>query len=105
MTKLRHLFWSFFKIGAFTIGGGYAMIPLMEQEIVYRKQWLEKDDFMDILSVSQAMPGIFAVNMATNVGYKLKGTLGAIIAVIGNIIAPVIFILLLAVFFRYFSQN
>ena len=72
MVKILQLFWSFFKIGAFTIGGGYAMIPLMEKELVSRRQWIDKEEFLDILSLSQAMPGIFAVNMATNIGFRLS---------------------------------
>lgn len=105
LKKLLQLFWSFFKIGTFTIGGGYAMIPLMEKELVDKHQWISREDFMDILSVSQAMPGVFAVNMATNIGYRLFGFLGAVAAVVGNIIAPIVIILLLALFFRYFSSN
>lgn len=105
MASHGELFWSFFKIGSFTIGGGYAMIPLMEQEVVSSKKWLCKEDFLDVLSVSQAMPGIFAVNMATNIGYRLCGITGAISAVIGNIIVPIIMILALAMFFRFFSSN
>ncbi|MCF0206243.1 MAG: chromate transporter [Bacteroidales bacterium] len=105
MTKHYQLFWSFFKIGSFTIGGGYAMIPLMEKEIVDERHWLEKEDFIDIMSLSQAMPGVFAVNMATNVGYRLKGVGGAVSAVLGNIIVPILLILALAMFFRQFSEN
>lgn len=105
MAKYIELFWSFFKIGTFTIGGGYAMIPLMEKEVVDRKKWLEKETFMDVLSLSQAMPGIFAVNMATNIGYKLRGIFGAIVAVIGNILMPILIILGLATCFHYLNGN
>ena len=105
LAKLIQLFWSFFKIGTFTIGGGYAMIPLMEKELVVRHQWITKADFLDILSLSQAMPGVFAVNMATNIGYRLRGIRGAIISVIGNILMPILMILALAMFFHYFSDN
>jgi len=105
MAKLHELFWSFFKIGAFTIGGGYAMIPLMEQEIVDKRRWLGKEEFMDVMSLAQSMPGVFAVNMATNVGYKMRGGLGAIVAVAGNVLMPVLLILALAIFFRQFSEN
>lgn len=105
LAKLFQLFWSFFKIGTFTIGGGYAMIPLMEKELVARHQWISKEDFLDILSLSQAMPGVFAVNMATNIGYRLRGMRGALISVLGNILMPILMILALALFFRYFSNN
>ena len=99
------LFYSFFKIGTFTIGGGYAMIPMMEDIIVNKRQWLGKEEFMDVMSISQAMPGVFAVNMATNIGYKLKGVRGSVVAVLGNILVPVLIILLLAACFRHFREN
>jgi len=105
MTRLHELFCTFFKIGTFTIGGGYAMIPLMEREIVEKRKWIGKEEFIDVISLAQSMPGVFAVNMATNVGYKTRGTIGAIIAVIGNILMPVLLILLFAIFFRQFSDN
>ncbi len=104
MAGYLELFWSFFKIGSFTLGGGYAMIPLMEKELVLRKQWLSKEEFLDLLSISQAMPGVFAVNMASSVGYRLRGKLGAVMAVAGNILMPILTILLLAVFIRYFRD-
>lgn len=105
MARLHELFWTFFKIGAFTIGGGYAMIPLMEQEIVDKRKWLSKEDFMDTMSLAQSMPGVFAVNMATNVGFRTRGFVGAFVAVIGNVLMPIFLILALAVFFRQFSDN
>lgn len=104
MAGYGELFFSFFKIGSFTLGGGYAMIPLMERELVESKHWLTSQEFLDVLSLSQAMPGIFAVNMATNVGYRLRGLRGALTAVVGNILVPVLLILLLAMFFRAFRQ-
>lgn len=105
MVSSIQLFSSFCKIGTFTIGGGYAMIPLMEKEIVDRRQWLSKEEFVDILSLSQALPGIFAANMATNIGYRLRGVRGAIAAVLGNILVPILIILAVALFFRQFSDN
>ena len=105
MAGYFELFWSFFKIGSFTLGGGFAMIPLMEKELVLRKQWLSKEEFLDLLSISQAMPGVFAVNMATSIGYRLRGKRGAIMAVLGNILMPILTILALAMFFRYFRNN
>jgi len=98
------LFYSFFKIGSFTIGGGYAMIPLMEEELVNRRKCMDRAEFLDILALSQAMPGVFAVNMATSVGYKQRGMAGAIAAIAGNILVPVICILLLAMCFRQFRE-
>lgn len=101
----RQLFVSFWKIGTFTIGGGYVMIPIMEQELVDRRKWLSHEDFMDCLSLSQAMPGVFAVNMATCVGRRLGGFRGVVCAIAGNIMMPIALILLLAVFFRCFRDN
>lgn len=99
------LFVSFWKIGTFTIGGGYVMIPLMEQEVVDRRKWLTREEFLDYLSLSQAMPGVFAVNMATCIGRRLGGFRGVVSAVAGNILMPIALILLLAVFLRYFRDN
>ncbi len=103
--RLRALFASFCKIGAFTIGGGYAMIPLMEKEIVDRHGWLDRETFMDVLSLSQAMPGIFAVNMASNIGYRLRGVVGSIAAVLGNILLPILIIIAWASCFRFLKGN
>lgn len=99
------LFVSFWKIGTFTIGGGYVMIPIMEQEIVDRRGWLSREEFMDYLSLSQAMPGIFAVNMATCIGRKLGGIWGVVCAIAGNVLMPIALILMLAMFFHYFRDN
>lgn len=90
------------KIGTFTIGGGYAMIPLMRREVVERRGWLDEESFLDVLSLSQAMPGVFAVNMATQVGYRLRGVWGSVAAIAGNVLMPIVFILLIAMFFQRF---
>ena len=103
--SLIQLFVSFFKIGVFTIGGGYAMIPLMEEELVERRRCLSRVEFLDLMALSQAMPGVFAVNMATSVGYRLRGIPGTVCAIAGNILVPVLLILLLAMFFRHFRDN
>lgn len=105
MAPLTALFLSFFKIGAFTIGGGYAMLPLMERELVDRRQWVDRADFLDLVALSQSMPGVFAVNMATSVGYRLRGIRGVVAAIVGNIAMPVAIILLLALFFQTFRDN
>lgn len=105
MVKYCELFYSFFKIGTFTIGGGYAMIPLMEQEIVDRRGWLSREEFLNQLALSQSMPGVLAVNMATGLGYRLRGLRGAFSAIAGNIIMPVLFIITLAMLFRHFRDN
>ena len=105
MVKYCDIFWSFFKIGTFTIGGGYAMIPLMQRELVDRHQWMSEEDFLDQVALSQAMPGVFAINMASMTGNRLRGFGGAAAAIVGNILMPILFILLLAVFFRAFRSN
>lgn len=102
---LGKLFISFFKIGSFTIGGGYAMIPLMQKEIVDRHHWMSEELFLDQIALSQAMPGVFAVNMAASIGYRLKGWRGAVCAIVGNILISIILILLLAIFFHQFKDN
>lgn len=104
MVKYCELFATFFKVGTFTIGGGYAMIPLMKREVVERRQWMSEEGFLDAVSLSQALPGVFAVNMATHVGYRLRGTRGSIAAVAGNILMPVGIILLAAAFFYSFRH-
>ena len=81
------------------------MVPIMETEIVHKNKWLSKEDFLDILAVSQATPGILAVNMASHIGYKISGIKGSIWSSIGNIIPSFVIILLIAFFFRAFSDN
>lgn len=103
--KYCDIFWSFLRVGAFTIGGGYAMIPLMQRELVERHRWLSEEEFMDEVALSQAMPGVFAVNMASMTGYRLRGVSGAAAAIVGNVLVPIVFILLLAMFFRTFREN
>ena len=93
-----------FKIGLFTLGGGYAMIPIMQHEIVEKHKWLSEEDFIDIISLSQALPGIFAVNMSIYVGHKLKGLLGAILFALGMILPSFTIILLIARCFHNYSQ-
>jgi chromate transporter len=99
------LFTTFAKIGSFTLGGGYAMVPVMQKEIVEKKGWLASDEFMDILAVSQATPGLFAMNMASHIGYKLKGALGGIVGALAVALPSIIAILLIAMFFQAFKDN
>lgn len=94
----------FFKIGTFTLGGGYAMIPLIEKEIVERKQWVKKEDFLDLLAIAQSAPGIFAVNMSIFVGYRLRGIRGSIITALGTILPSFLIILAIALFFHNFKE-
>lgn len=77
MKKTRDLFWTFLKIGAFTFGGGYAMVALLEREFVEDKQWLSREEFLDMVAIAESTPGPVAVNSATYVGYKIEGAEGA----------------------------
>ncbi|MBQ7640621.1 MAG: chromate transporter [Bacteroidales bacterium] len=102
---LWRLFWSFFKIGAFTFGSGYAMIPMIEREVVDRKRWFEKEDFYNQLSLAQSAPGPVALNTAVFVGYKMQGWIGALVAVLGTVIPCFTIILLIVVFLGGFRDN
>lgn len=103
--KFFSMFWSFFKIGAFTFGGGYAMIPLIQAEVVDKQGWIEKEEFLDILVISQSFPGALAVNVSTFIGYKICGILGAILALLGTILPSFFIILFIASFFMEFRSN
>ena len=105
MVKYCDIFWSFFRVGTFTIGGGYAMIPLMQREMVDKHHWMSEEEFLDQMALSQSMPGVFAVNMAAMTGYRLRKEWGSVVAIAGNILMPIVFILLLALFFRSFRDN
>ena len=102
--SLIELFTTFSKIGLFTMGGGYAMIPLMERDIVDRNAWVKKEDFLDLLAVAQSAPGVFAVNIAIFIGYKLRGVRGAVAASLGSVLPSVVCILLIALFFQNFRH-
>lgn len=94
------LFKTFFRIGLFTIGGGYAMIPIIEEEVVKRHKWLERDMFLDLLAVAQSCPGVFAVNISTFIGYRLGKTKGAAFCALGTAAPSILIILAIALFFR-----
>ena len=102
--KYCELFSTFFKIGTFTIGGGYAMIPLIQREVVDRRHWLSASEMLDAIALSQTMPGILAANIAAIVGQKLRGVRGALVAVMANILMPIVFIILIAALFRQFKD-
>lgn len=95
----------FFKIGAFTIGGGYAMVPLIEDEVVNQRKWIAKDDFIDLLAIAQSAPGILAVNISIFIGYRLRGIRGSIITTLGTILPSFLIILAIALFFHNFKDN
>ncbi|MBD5242195.1 MAG: chromate transporter [Paramuribaculum sp.] len=93
-----NLFITFFKIGAFTFGGGWAMISIIEKEIVDKHHWLEKDEFLDQLAVAQSLPGILAVNISVAVGDRLRGMRGSMCAALGTILPSFMIILAIAIF-------
>ena len=105
MKKSLELFVTFFKIGAFTLGGGYAMLSMVEKAIVDKKKWIESDDFWDLIAVVQTLPGVFAVNTALYVGYKISKAKGAVMAMLGAILPSIIAILCIAMFFTEFKGN
>lgn len=99
------IFLTFFKIGCFTFGGGYAMIPLIEREIVHRKKWVATKDIIDYFAISESIPGAIAINSATLVGYKINGKKGALSAAFGVILPSFIVITIIATFFARFQDN
>ncbi len=92
------LFLSFTKIGAFTFGGGWAMISIIEREIVDRHHWIEREEFLNLLAIAQSLPGILAVNIAASVGDKIRGFKGSAVAALGTILPSFIIILIIAIF-------
>ena len=100
-----NLFLIFLKIGFFTLGGGYAMIPQIEAEIVDRHKWMDRKEFLDLIAVAQTCPGALAVNMSVFVGYKLRKLPGAITATLGVALPSFVIILLIAMFFNKFKDN
>ena len=86
-------FRTFFRIGLFTIGGGYAMIPLIEADVVDKNKWVAREDFLDLMAIAQSCPGIFAVNMSIFIGYKLKGVPGSVVCALGTILPSLLIIL------------
>ncbi|MGN1262911.1 MAG: chromate transporter [Prevotella sp.] len=101
----KESFKTFFRIGLFTLGGGYAMIPLIETEIVDKKKWIGKEDFMDIVAMAQTCPGVFAINVSVIIGYKLHKIKGALCTCIGTALPSFLIILAIALFFRHFKDN
>ncbi|MBU5593469.1 chromate transporter [Clostridium sp. MSJ-4] len=105
MKRYIELFLCFFKIGAFTLGGGYAMVPLIEKEVVDNKEWLDKQEFIDSLALAQSSPGPIAVNTAVFVGYKSAGFWGALCTTLGAILPSFLIILVIALFFKDIKDN
>ena len=104
MKELFDLFWTFCKIGALTFGGGYAMLPLIQREIVENKKWSTEREILDYYAVGQCTPGVIAVNTATFLGFKLKGIIGGIVATLGVVFPSLIIILIIASFLQSFAD-
>lgn len=100
--RLLELFLTFLKIGAFTFGGGYAMISLVQAEVVTKKHWITEEDFMNMIAISQATPGVIAVNMATFVGYRIGGFWGSVLATLGVTVPSYFVIVIISLFLDAF---
>ena len=105
LKKLLELFWTFFRIGGLTFGGGLTMLPMLEYELVNKKKWMESDELLDCYAIGQCTPGIIAVNTATFVGYKREKVLGGIAATLGEIAPSILIITIVALFLREFMDN
>ncbi|MCQ2312402.1 MAG: chromate transporter [Paludibacteraceae bacterium] len=93
------LFWTYIKIGTFTIGGGYAMLPLIEREVVDKHHWIDGQEFLDMIALAQAAPGLIAVNSAIFIGWKIYGWRGVVATVLGAVLPSFLIILLIAMVF------
>jgi len=104
LKKILSVFWAFFKIGLFTFGGGYAMIAIIERELVERKQWIKHEDFLDVVAIAESTPGPLAINSATYIGYKVCGVIGSIFATLGVVLPSFIIIFIISLFFDAFLR-
>lgn len=102
--SLGTLFFTFFKIGLFTFGGGYAMIALLEEELIQRRRWLDKDEFLDMTAIAESTPGPVAINSATYLGYKLAKVPGAATATVAVCLPSFLIIYAISLFFEQFTQ-
>ncbi|TCO69337.1 chromate transporter [Marinisporobacter balticus] len=104
MNQMVKMFLIFIKIGTFTLGGGYAMIPLIQEEIVEKNKWIEEEEFIDSIALAQSIPGALAINSSTYIGYRLFGLKGALLGCLGAMMPSVIIILIVATFFTKFQN-
>ena len=104
MKKLLQIFWAFFKIGAFTFGGGYAMIPIIQREAVENHHWVTDEDILDIVAIAESTPGPIAINSATFVGYRAGGILGSACATFGVVLPSFVIILALSFVLQQFQD-
>ncbi len=104
MSEEKNLFFTFAKIGLFTFGGGYAMIPLIEKEVVDKKKWISGEELLDVIAISESTPGPIAVNAATFIGKKIGGFVGALCATLGVVLPSFIIIVAVSFFFEAFRE-
>jgi chromate transporter len=108
-SKVMNIYWesfkTFFKIGIFPLGGVYAMIPLIEEEVVNRHRWVSREEMLDLIAIAQSCPGVFAINIAIFIGYKLNKVRGAIATSLGTALPSFLIILIIAMFFHQFEDN
>ena len=100
--SLLNLFWTFFKIGLFTFGGGYAMVAVIEREIVEKRKYIGQEEFLDLIAIAESTPGPIAVNSATYIGYKLGGVLGSFFATLGVVLPSFLIIFIISFFYEKF---
>lgn len=105
MKKFFELFWTYLKIGTFTLGGGYAMLPLIQKEVVERKRWIDEEEFLNMIVLAQAAPGLIAVNSAVFIGWRVYGWRGVIATVLGAVLPSFLIILAIAMVFQDFKDQ
>lgn len=101
---LLNLFWTYLKIGTFTIGGGYVMLAYIQREVVDHHHWIDEKEFLNMIALAQAAPGLIAVNSAFFIGHRIAGWKGAAMAIFGAVLPSIVFILLIAIFFTQYKQ-
>ena len=104
MKDLLELYWAYLKIGCVNFGGGYAMLPLLERELVNKRGWTTMEELRDYFAIGQCTPGIIALNVSTFIGQKRKGVLGAVAAMLGFLTGPIAIILIIAAFLKNFAE-
>lgn len=105
LKKSLELFWIFFKIGLFTFGGGYAMIPQIKEIVIEKKKWMTEDEMLDVIAIAESTPGPIAINSATYIGYKQNKILGSIFATLGVVLPSFLIIFTISLFFDKFLEN
>lgn len=102
--RLLQLFWTYLKIGTFTLGGGYAMLPLIQREVVDVRKWIDEKEFLNMIALAQAAPGLIAVNSAIFIGHRIAGWKGVAATVLGAVLPSIVIILAIAIWFQQFKE-